>query len=151
MVNDIGHEKVWMNGSTLKDLDDPTARESIARYYIVTVQATGFAEGTNDEQKAAALGSSYSVTPTLTGDRFVAHGATSEMVVGTAGWHTAGIIPTINDIAVTYSSGYQVSSTLVTFYVVVKGGEDNQKDFSGSTNANNITASIGLGNITKNS
>ena len=155
MVDDKGHEKVWMNGTTLKDLDETsaqqTARSAVVRYYTVTVQATGFADGATDEQKAAALGATYSVTPTLSGNRFVAHAATSEMVLDTAGWWTAGTIPTISDIAVSHTSSYSVTSSQVTFYVVAKGGEDSQKDFTGSVNANDITATVGLGTITKNS
>lgn len=155
MVDDKGHEKIWMNGTTLKDLDETveqrTARSSVVRYYTVTVKATGFDGDATDEQKAAALGATYSVTPTLTGTRFVAHGALSEMALETAGWWTAGIIPTISDIAVTHNgSAYSVSSSVATFYVVAKGGDDSQKDFTGSTNHDNITASVGLGTIAKN-
>lgn len=151
MVNDKGEEKVWLNGTELKNLDNPTPREGITRYFTVTVQATGFAEGATAEQKAAALGKTYSVTPTVTGSRFVAHATGDTLAVGTSGWHTAGTIPTISDIAVSYSSDYSITSSQVTFYVVVKGGDDSQKDFTGTTNANNITATIGLGTITVNS
>lgn len=141
MVDASGHEKVWVNGNELKDLDATKdlrdERTSVVRYYTVTVEVDNFATGATDEAKAAALGHTYSGNVSASNSRFVLHSTAPSFnaETETTDWLTAETV-SLTNIKVNYSSStYSISSDKKTFYVVVNGeGATNNKDFSDTAN-----------------